>query len=75
MAATVEVAQALSFIALTTTSPSTAISMTMNQHADHAVKPATGPISSDAMRPSERPSRERGAEDHEILNASAEHGA
>ena len=58
VAATVEVAQVLCFIALTTTSPSTAIRITMIiSTPTSAVKPATGPISSDAMRPSERPSR------------------
>jgi len=55
VAATVEVAHALCFIALTTTRPSTAIRITMMVSTPtSAVNPATGPISSEAMRPSER---------------------
>ena len=58
VAATVEVAHVLCFIALITTSPSTAIRMTMMSNTPaSATRPPTGPISSRAILPSERPSR------------------
>ena len=58
VAATVEVAQMLCFIALTTTRPSTAMRMTMIISTPiSAMNPATGPISSRAILPSDRPSR------------------
>ena len=58
VAPTVEVAQGLCFMALTTTSPSTAMRMIMMHITPSiAVLPPMGPSSSLAICPSERPSR------------------
>ena len=58
VAKTVEVAHGLCFIALTTTSASTAIRITMIASVPiWAAKPPTGPSSSRAIWPSERPLR------------------
>ena len=60
VAPTVNVPHGLWFSALTTTSASTAIRMTMIENTPtSAAKPPNGPISSFAIWPSERPSRRR----------------
>ena len=67
----------LALSAFTTTSASTAIStIMMPSTATSAVYPATGPISSFAIWPSDLPSRRiDDAEDHEVLHRAAERDA